>query len=79
MSSLQYVCYDDAPAGVSHLLTFIKCRDVNVVVSVFDSLAFAFHSKLDGYGRKPRIVLVTGINPKIFSGKRAYKHCFITC
>ncbi|CAF2042184.1 unnamed protein product [Brassica napus] len=35
---------------------------------MFDSLALAFHSKFDGYGREPRIVLVTAINPKIVSG-----------
>ncbi|XP_056844974.1 uncharacterized protein LOC108807093 isoform X1 [Raphanus sativus] len=60
---------DSLPGPPRVMLTLRMEGDVNVVVSVFDSLAFAFHSKLDGYGRKPRIVLVTGINPKIFSGK----------
>lgn len=45
---------------------------MNVCVSLFDSLALAFHSKLDLYAREPRIVLVTGINPKNVSGKRAF-------
>ncbi|CAN6882633.1 unnamed protein product [Brassica oleracea] len=45
------------------------CSDVNVCVSLFDSLAVAFHTKLVGYGREPRIVLFTGINPKIVLGK----------
>ncbi|KAH0863865.1 hypothetical protein HID58_081076 [Brassica napus] len=34
----------------------------------YDSLALAFHGKFDGYGKEPRIVLVTSINPKIVSG-----------
>ena len=40
-----------------------------VCVSMFDYLALAFHNKLDGYGKEPRIVIVTGINPKMVSGK----------
>ncbi|XP_013639183.1 PREDICTED: protein GLE1-like [Brassica oleracea var. oleracea] len=43
--------------------------DTTVCVSLFDSLALAFHSKLDGYGREPRFVLATGINPKMVAGK----------
>lgn len=45
------------------------CRDVSVCVSMFDSLALAFHSKFDGFGREPRIVVVTAINPEIVSGR----------
>ncbi|KAL0728151.1 hypothetical protein Bca4012_024244 [Brassica carinata] len=54
---------------MSDNVTPIICSDVNVCVSLFDSLVLAFHAKLDGYGREPRIVLVTGINPKIVLGK----------
>ncbi|XP_048596254.1 uncharacterized protein LOC111215923 [Brassica napus] len=32
--------------------------------SIFGSLALSFHNKLDGYGREPRIVVVTAVNPK---------------
>ncbi|KAL0657535.1 hypothetical protein Bca4012_078120 [Brassica carinata] len=39
--------------------------DTTVCVSLFDCLALAFHSKLDGYRREPRFVLATGINPKM--------------
>lgn len=28
---------------------------VNVCVSLFDGLAFAFHSKLDSYGSEPKV------------------------
>ncbi|KAF3556191.1 hypothetical protein F2Q69_00016570 [Brassica cretica] len=43
--------------------------DTTVCVSLFDSLALSFHSKLDGYGREPRFVLAAGINPKMVAGK----------
>lgn len=43
-------------------------------VSIFDSLALAFHSKLDVYGKEPRIVVVTAVNPKLVSGKLASCH-----
>lgn len=45
-----------------------------VCVSLFDSLSPAFHSKLDSYERETKIVLVTGVNPKIFAGKLYLKH-----
>lgn len=41
-------------------------------MSMFDALAFAFHDKFAAYGKEPKIVLVTSINPKIASGKRLY-------
>lgn len=53
------------------------CRDVSVCVSMFDSLALAFHSKFDGFGREPRIVVVTAINPEIVSGERAFAFVLI--
>lgn len=37
------------------------CRDTSVCVSMFDSLALAFHSKFDSYGREPRIFAVIDI------------------
>ncbi|KAG2243940.1 hypothetical protein Bca52824_094225 [Brassica carinata] len=49
-------------------------RDKAVCVSIFDSLALAFHSKLDGYKREPRIVVVTAVNPKLVSGKIVCYH-----
>ncbi|KAG5410397.1 hypothetical protein IGI04_006716 [Brassica rapa subsp. trilocularis] len=60
---------DRLPGAQRVMLTLRLEGDVNVCVSMFDSLALAFHSKFDGYGREPRIVLVTSINPKIVSGK----------
>ncbi|XP_048614385.1 uncharacterized protein LOC111206266 isoform X1 [Brassica napus] len=60
---------DRIPWAQCVILTLRVESDVNVCVSLFDSLAIAFHTKLDGYGREPRIVLITGINPKIVLGK----------
>ncbi|WZZ01770.1 hypothetical protein YC2023_074098 [Brassica napus] len=60
---------DHIPGAQRVMLTLRLESDVNVCVSLFDSLALAFHSKLDLYAREPRIVLVTGINPKNVSGK----------
>ncbi|CAN6860061.1 unnamed protein product [Brassica oleracea] len=60
---------DRLPGAQRVMLTLRLEGDVNVCVSMFDSLALAFHSKFDGYGREPRIVLATSINPKIVSGK----------
>ncbi|KAF2558409.1 hypothetical protein F2Q68_00015167 [Brassica cretica] len=39
--------------------------DVAVVVSMFYSLAVAFHNKFESYGSEPRIVLATSINPRM--------------
>ncbi|KAF3586421.1 hypothetical protein F2Q69_00031484 [Brassica cretica] len=49
---------DRLPGAQRVMLTLRMESDVNVCVSLFDSLAVAFHTKLDGYGREPRIVLV---------------------
>ncbi|KAF2546621.1 hypothetical protein F2Q70_00023093 [Brassica cretica] len=59
---------DRIPGAHRVMLTLRVESDVNVCVSLFDSLAIAFHTKLNGYGREPQIVLVTGINPKIVLG-----------
>ncbi|KAL0723590.1 hypothetical protein Bca4012_038189 [Brassica carinata] len=60
---------DRIPGAQRVMLTLRVDSDVNVCVSLFDNLALAFHAKLDGYGREPRIVLITGINPKVVLGK----------
>lgn len=59
---------DRLPGAQRVMLTLRLDGDAKVCVSLFDSLALGFHSKLDGYGREPRIVVVTAINPKIVSG-----------
>ncbi|KAG2312750.1 hypothetical protein Bca52824_024307 [Brassica carinata] len=59
---------DRIPGAQRVMLTLRVDGDVKVCVSLFDSLALAFHTKLDGYGREPKIVIVTGINPKVVLG-----------
>lgn len=60
---------DRLPGRQRIMLTLRLERETTVCVSMFESLAHAFHSKFDSYGKEPKIVLVTGINPKIVSGK----------
>ncbi|KAF8088665.1 hypothetical protein N665_0532s0028 [Sinapis alba] len=50
------------------MLTLRLESGVNICVSVFDSMALAFHRKFDSYGKEPRIVLATSVNPKIVGG-----------
>ncbi|WZZ17386.1 hypothetical protein YC2023_110475 [Brassica napus] len=38
--------------------------NVNVCVSMFDSLAFAFAEKMTSYGGELKVVLITNINTK---------------
>ncbi|CAF1728621.1 unnamed protein product [Brassica napus] len=62
-------CLSDAPFLVPFAKLTLRLRsDKNVCVSMFDSLALAFHTKLDSYGRKPRVVIATSVNPKIVGG-----------
>ncbi|XP_048601816.1 uncharacterized protein LOC125580762 isoform X1 [Brassica napus] len=44
------------------------CSGENVCVSMFDSLALVFHTKFDSYGREPKVIVATGLNPKIVGG-----------
>ncbi|CAF1920723.1 unnamed protein product [Brassica napus] len=60
---------DRIPGAQRVMLTLrLESEGATVCVSMFDYLALAFHNKLDGYGKEPRIVIVTGINPKMVSG-----------
>ncbi|KAH0857836.1 hypothetical protein HID58_086097 [Brassica napus] len=62
-------CLSDAPFLVPFAKLTLRLRSgKNVCVSMFDSLALAFHTKLDSYGRKPRVVIATSVNPKIVGG-----------
>ncbi|CAN6860972.1 unnamed protein product [Brassica oleracea] len=46
------------------VLTLRLERDVYVGVSLFDGLAFAFHTQIESYGSAPKVILVTSINPR---------------
>ncbi|CAN7048290.1 unnamed protein product [Brassica rapa subsp. trilocularis] len=67
----------------AEVLRGVQCeerRDVNVYVSMFDSLALAIHNKFESYWREPKIVLVTSINPKIVGGiQQDDSWCYIGC
>ncbi|KAH0863478.1 hypothetical protein HID58_080689 [Brassica napus] len=56
----------DRLPGAQHVMLTLRLRSgENVCVSMFDSLALAFHTKLDSYGREPRVVIATSVNPKV--------------
>lgn len=50
-------------------MSLIFCRDVNMCVSLYEGLAFAFHNKLESYGSEVEVVLVTNIYPKVVGGE----------
>ncbi|CAN6899615.1 unnamed protein product [Brassica oleracea] len=74
LCAIRSTIIDRIPGAQRVMLTLHLGRDAIVCVSMFDSLAQAFHNKLDGYGKEPRIVVATGVNPKMVSGK---SYCMI--
>ncbi|CDY18487.1 BnaA01g27080D [Brassica napus] len=71
LSEIRSTITDRIPGAQRVMLNLRLGSDTTVCVSIFDSLALAFHSKLDVYGKEPRIVVVTAVNPKLVSGKLA--------
>ncbi|XP_013603059.1 uncharacterized protein LOC106370527 isoform X2 [Brassica napus] len=69
LSAIRSTITDRIPKAQRVMLTLCLERDANFCVRLFDSLALAFHSKFDSYGREPRIILVTSVNPKIVAGR----------
>ncbi|CAF2110732.1 unnamed protein product [Brassica napus] len=70
LSAIRSTITDRIPKAQRVMLTLCLERDANFCVRLFDSLALAFHSKFDSYGREPRIILVTSVNPKIVAAGR---------
>ncbi|KAH0917313.1 hypothetical protein HID58_024973, partial [Brassica napus] len=68
LSAIRSTITDRLPGPQRVMLNLRLERDVNVYVSMFDSLALAIHNKFESYWREPKIVLVTSINPKIVGG-----------
>ncbi|KAH0883927.1 hypothetical protein HID58_060023, partial [Brassica napus] len=60
---------DRLPGAQRVMLTLRLRIGENVCVRMFDSLALAFHTKLDSYGREPRVVIATSVNPKKVGGR----------
>lgn len=53
------------PGAQRVMLTLrLKIGD-NLCVSMFDSMELEFHSKFDSYGKEPKTVFATSVNPKI--------------
>ncbi|CAH8340569.1 unnamed protein product [Eruca vesicaria subsp. sativa] len=69
LRALQSTITDRLPGAPRVMLTIRMAIDDEVCVSMFDALALAFHDKFDAYGKEPKIVLITSINPKIASGR----------
>lgn len=69
LSAIRSTIADRSHGAQRVMLNLRLGSDTTVCVSIFDSLALSFHNKLDGYGREPRIVVVTAVNPKLVSGK----------
>ncbi|RID68697.1 hypothetical protein BRARA_C00840 [Brassica rapa] len=62
----------DRIAGAQRVMLTLRLESgENVCVSMFDSLALAFHTKFDSYGREPKVIIATGVNPKIVGGHGA--------
>ncbi|KAH0870215.1 hypothetical protein HID58_077237 [Brassica napus] len=68
LNAIQSTITDRLPGAQCVMLTLRLRSGENVCVSMFDSLALAFHTKLDSYGREPRVVIATSVNPKIVGG-----------
>ncbi|KAG5377799.1 hypothetical protein IGI04_025641 [Brassica rapa subsp. trilocularis] len=80
LSAIRSTITDRLPGPQRVMLNLRLKRDVNVYVSMFDSLALAIHNKFESYWREPKIVLVTSINPKIVGGiQQDDSWCYIGC
>lgn len=64
------------PGAQRVMLTLRLQSGDNVCVSLFDSMALAFHNKFDAYGKEPKVVLATSVNPKIVGDKRVFNYIF---
>ncbi|KAF3592353.1 hypothetical protein DY000_02025982 [Brassica cretica] len=69
LNAIRSTITDRLPGAQCVMLTLRLRSGENVCVSMFDSLALAFHTKLDSYGREPRVVIATSVNPKIVGGR----------
>ncbi|CDY67457.1 BnaUnng02200D [Brassica napus] len=65
------------PGAQRVMLTLRLQSGDNVCVSLFDSMALAFHNKFDAYGKEPKVVLATSVNPKIVGDKRGGSNIFL--
>lgn len=69
LNAIRSTITDRIPGAQCVMLTMRLKSGDNVCVSMFDSMALAFHSKFESYGKEPKIVLATSVNPKIVGDK----------
>ncbi|WZZ58096.1 probable replication factor A 73 kDa subunit [Brassica napus] len=69
LNAIRSTITDRLPGAQRVMLTLRLESGENVCVSMFDSMALAFHAKLDSYGREPKVIIVTSVNPKIVGGR----------
>nr|VDC93837.1 unnamed protein product [Brassica oleracea] len=72
LTAIRSTITDRIPGAQRVMLTLRLQSGESVCVSLFDYMALAFHTKFDSYGKEPRIVLATGLNPKIVGGNRVF-------
>ncbi|XP_018512353.1 uncharacterized protein LOC103854065 isoform X2 [Brassica rapa] len=65
LNAIRSTITDRIPGAQCVILTLRLQSGDNVCVSMFDSMALAFHSKLESCGKESKIVLATSVNPKI--------------
>ncbi|KAL0813811.1 hypothetical protein Bca101_070254 [Brassica carinata] len=69
LNAIRSTITDCLPGAQRVMLTLRLESGENVCVSMFDSMALAFHAKLDSYGREPKVIIVTSVNPNIVGGR----------
>ncbi|CAF2142939.1 unnamed protein product [Brassica rapa subsp. trilocularis] len=69
LNAIRSTITDRIPGAQCVILTLRLQSGDNVCVSMFDSMALAFHSKLESCGKESKIVLATSVNPKIVGDK----------
>ncbi|CAN7030247.1 unnamed protein product, partial [Brassica rapa subsp. trilocularis] len=72
LTAIRSTITDRIPGARRVMLTLRLQSGDSVCVSFFYSMVLAFHSKFDSYGKEPRLVLATGVNPKIVGAGRLF-------
>lgn len=60
------ICYNGFSSHSFDFISSFLCSGESV--SMFDSMALAFHTKFDSYGKEPKVIIATSVNPKIVGG-----------
>ncbi|KAJ4912503.1 OB-fold-like protein [Raphanus sativus] len=68
LSAIRSTITDRIPGAQRVMLTLRLESGDSVCVSMFDSKALEFHAKFDSYGKEPRVIVATSVNPKLVGG-----------